>query len=98
MFTKRTVISNSVDEIRAAYLVEMQKFSKWNKGIKYLLIVIDLFRKYGWIEPLKNKKTESVSKAFDNIFKTRKRSPKMVWTDKGCEFISKHFKDFLGKK
>ena len=39
-FTKRAAISNSVDEIWAADLVEMQKFSKWNKGIKYLLMVI----------------------------------------------------------
>ena len=96
-FLKRTVISNGIDEIWAADLVEMQKFSKWNKGIKYLLTVIDIFSKYGWIEPLKNKKTETVSKAFDNIFKTSKRLPKMLWTDKGSEFISKHFKDFLGK-
>ena len=47
----------------------MQKFSKWNKGIKYLLMVIDVFSKYGWIAALKDKKTESVSKAFNNIFK-----------------------------
>ena len=55
-FSKRTVISNSVDEIWAADLVEMQKFSKWDKWIKYLLMVIDVFSKYRWIEPLKNKK------------------------------------------
>ena len=70
-FTKRTVISNSIDEIWAADLVEMQKFSKRNKGIKYLLMVIDVFSKYGWIEGLNNKKTESVSKAFDDIFKKK---------------------------
>ena len=72
----------------------MQKFSKWNKGIKYLLMVIDVFNKYGWIKPLKDKKTETVSKAFDEIFKSSKRLPKMLWTDKGSEFISKHFKSF----
>ena len=75
----------------------MQKFCKWIKGIKYLLIAIDVFSKYGLIEGLNNKKTESVSKAFDNIFKKSKRSPRMLWTDKGSEFISKHFKDFLDK-
>ena len=42
----------------------MQKFSKWNKGIKYLLMVIDVFSKYGWIRGLKDKKTETVSKAY----------------------------------
>ena len=67
-FLKRSVISNGIDETWAADLVEMQKFSKWNKGIKYLLMVIDVFSNlYGWIKPLKNKKTETVSKAFDEI-------------------------------
>ena len=96
-FSKRTVISNGIDKIWAADLVEIQKFSKWNKGIKCLLMVIDIFSKYGWIKPLKDKKTETVSLAFDEIFKS-KRKPTMLWTDKGSEFISKHFKDFLKKK
>ena len=96
-FQKRSVISNGIDDIWAADLVEMQKFSKWNKGIKYLLMVIDVFSKYGWIRGLKDKKTETVSEAFDVIFEDG-RQPKMLWTDKGSEFISKHFKDFLKSK
>ena len=42
---------------------------KWNKDIKYLLMVIDVFSKYVWIKPLRDRQTESVSKAFDEIFK-----------------------------
>ena len=80
-FLKRSVISNWIDEIWAADLVEMQKFSKWNKGIKYLLMVIDVFSKYGWIKPLNNKKTETLVR---HLMKY-----------KGSEFISRHFKDFL---
>ena len=96
-FSKRKVISNGIDKIWSADLVEMQKFSKWNKGIKYLLMVIDVFSKCGWIKPLNDKKTESLSKAFNEIFKKSKRKPQMLWTDKGSEFISKHFKEFLNK-
>ena len=96
-FQKRSVVTNGIDEIWAADLVEMQKFSKWNKGVKYLLMVIDVFSKYGWIRGLKDKKTETVSKAFDDIFKST-RKPRMLWTDKGSEFISKHFKEFLKSK
>lgn len=48
-FTPRRVIVNHIDEMRAADLVDMQKFSKWKKGYKYLLVVIDVFSKYGWI-------------------------------------------------
>ena len=65
--------------------------------MKYLLTVIDVFSKYGWIVALKDKKTESVSSAFDRIFKKSKRKPEKLWTDKGSEFISKHFKEFLKK-
>ena len=97
-FSKRSVISNGIDEIWAADLVAMRKFSKWNKGIKYLLIVINVFSKYGWIKPEpRDKETETVSKAFEKIFKS-KRKPQMLWTDKGSEFISKHFKEFLKTK
>ena len=95
-FSKTLVISKGVDEICSDNLFEMQKFSKWNKGVKYLLMVIDVFGKYGWIKPLRDKNTETFSKAFDEIFK--KRKPQMLWTDKGSEFISKHFKEFLKRK
>ena len=44
---------------------------------------------------MKDKKTERVSLAFDTILKKSKRKPEKLWTDKGSEFISKHFKDFL---
>ena len=50
----------------------MQKLSKWNKGYKYLLMVLDLFSKYGWIVPLKTKTGLEVSKAFESIFKKGK--------------------------
>ena len=96
-FRKRRVISYGVDKIWAADLIEMQKYSKWNKGVKHLLTVIDVFSKYGWIVALKDKKTESVSLAFDLIFEKSKRKPEKLWTDKGSESISKHFKDFLKK-
>ena len=60
---------NHINEIWAADLVAMQQFSKWNKGFKCLLMVIAIFIKYGWIVPLKDKKGETVTKAFQSIFK-----------------------------
>ena len=72
----------------------MQQFSKWNKGYKYLLMIIDVFSKFGWIVPLKNKSGEVVSDAFKNIFKEN-RIPKHLWTDKGKEFYNKNLKDVL---
>ena len=60
-FTRRRVIANHIDEIWCSDLVEMQQFSKWNKGYRYLLMVLDVFSKYGWIVPLKDKKGETVA-------------------------------------
>ena len=74
----------------------MQQFSRWNKGYRYLLMVIDVFSKYGWIVPLKDKKGESVTKAFSEIFKEG-RKPQYLWVDKGKEFYNKHVKDLLEK-
>ena len=54
-FPKRRVIVHNVDDIWCSDLVEMQKLSKWNKGYKYLLMVLDLCSKYDWIVPLKTK-------------------------------------------
>ena len=78
------------------HIVEMQQFSKWNKGYKYLLVVIDVFSKYGWIVPLKNEQGETVKEAFQSIFKDG-RKPQFLWTDKGSEFYNKHVKDLLAK-
>ena len=72
----------------------MGKFSKWKNGARYLLMVIDVFSKFGWIEPLKNKKGETVVKVFKNILKTG-RKPKYLWSDKGVEFYNKGFKTLL---
>ena len=66
-----------------------------NKGYKYLLMVLDIFSKYGWIIPLKTKTGLAVSKALQIIFKENK--PKMLWVDKGKEYYNKNFLDLLAK-
>ena len=95
-FTRRRVIANHIDEIWCSDLVEMQQFSKWNKGYRYLLMVLDVFSKYGWIVPLKDKKGETVAEAFKKIFKEG-RKPQYLWTDKGKEYYNKHVKELLDK-
>ena len=96
-FAKRKVVVKGVDEIWAADLVEMQRFSDWNKGIKYLLMVIDVFSKFGWIEPLQNKKGETMAAAFEKIFKSG-RQPRLLRTDKGKEFYNKNVNQLLSRK
>ena len=71
----------------------MRAFSKYNDGITFLLLVIDVFSKYGWVVPLKNKEGKTVAEAFKNIFKERK--PGKLWTDKGREFYNKDVKELI---
>ena len=71
----------------------MQAFSKFNRGFKYLLAVIDVFSKHGWLIPLKDKTGKSVASALKTIFKERK--PEKMWVDKGKEFYNKDVKDLI---
>ena len=85
-----------IDEGWCSDLVEMQQFSKWNKGYRYLLMVLDVFSKYGWIVPLKDKKGETVAEAFKSIFKEG-RKLQYLCTDKGKEYYNKNLKELLKK-
>ena len=89
------IIVNHIDEIFAADLVEMQKFAKLNKGYRYLLTCIDIFSKFAWVIPLKDKKGINVKNALQKIFKQRKC--KFLWTDRGTEFYNKQVQDLLNE-
>ena len=95
-FVKRTVFAKNVDDIWTADLVDMQPFSRDNKGIKYLLTVIDVFSKYGWIIPLKTKTGSEVADAFRTLFANNK-PPAKLWTDKGTEFYNVNVKKVLNE-
>ena len=64
----------------------MQLISKYNKGFRFLLCVIDGFRKYTWVVPLKDKKGVSTVNAFKKILDKSGRKPNKIWVDKGSEF------------
>ena len=72
----------------------MQSLSKYNKGIKYLLCAIDLFSKYAWVVPIKDKKGTSIVNAFQKII-SKGRKPNKIWVDQGSKFYNIFFKDFL---
>jgi len=61
----------------------MQAFSEFNRGVRYLLTVIDLFSKFGWMLPLKDKTGKSITDPLKEIFKKSNRKPEKLWTDKG---------------
>ena len=91
---RRKVYSSFRDNIWGTYLANMQSLSKCNKGIKYLLCAIDLFSKYAWFVPIKDKKGISIVNEFKKIISDG-RKPNKLWVDKGSEYYNKSFKDFL---
>ena len=104
-FEKRKVQAAFKDNIWGADLADMQLLSKYNKGIRFLLCVIDNFSKYAWAVPLKNKKGISIVKAFQIILKQSNRrakgtkaqhiKPNKIWVDKGSKFYNAFFKKWL---
>ena len=75
----------------------MQLVSKFNKGIRFLLCVIDIYSKYAWVVPLKDKKGVTIVNAFPKILVDSKRKPNKIWVDKGREFYNKSIKSWLEK-
>ena len=92
-FKKRKLCSSFRDKIWGVDLADMQSLSKHNKEIKYLLCAIDLFSKYAWVVPIKDKKGTSIVNAFKKII-SEERKPNKIWVDQG-EFYNNSFKDFL---
>ena len=73
----------------------MQLISKFNKGFSFLLCVIDIYSKYTWVVPLKDKKSVSIANAFQSILKKSNTKPNKIWVDKGSKFYNSSFKKWL---
>ena len=89
------VYSGFKDNIWGADLADMQLISKFNKGFRFLLCVIDIFNKYTWVVPLKDKKGVSIVDAFQNILYDSDRKTNKIWVDKGSEFYNNSIKKWL---
>ena len=89
---KTKVYSSFRDNIWGADLADMQLISKSNKRFRFLLCVIDIYSKYAWVIPLKDKKRISIVNGFQKILKEYNRKPNKIWVDKGSEFCNNSFK------
>lgn len=84
------------DETWQADLVEMQPYSRENKGFRYMLTVIDVFSKFAWAIPVKSKTGKDVTAAMKSIL-DKKRVPKNLNTDRGKEFYNSEFQNLMKK-
>ena len=83
------VYSGYKGNIWGADLADIQLISKFNKGFRFLLCVINIYSKYAWVVPLKDKNGVSIVNAFQKILKEDKwRKPNKIWVGKGSEFYN----------
>ena len=76
-------------------IAEMESLSSRNKNVKYLLCFINVFAKYVWVKPLKDKKSKTVLNAFIKIVNESNRKPNKLWFDQGSEFYNKLMQEWL---
>ena len=94
-FKKRTVYSGFKNNIWGDHLADMELISKFDKVFRFLLCVIDIFSKYTWVVPLKDKKGITITNYFQKILKESNRKPNKVWVGKGSEFYNSSVKKWL---
>ena len=87
--------SSFKDDIWGIGLADIQLINKYNKGIRNLLCAIDLFSKYAYVVPLKDKKGITIANGFQSLLENSKRKPNKIWVDQGSEFYNTHFKKWL---
>ena len=75
----------------------MRVISKFNKGFRFLLCVIDIYSKYAWVIPLKDKKVITITNAFQKILNESARKPNNLWVDQGSALSTRSLKTWLEK-
>ena len=93
-FQRSRVIISGIDDQFDADLASFIPYSDDNDGYKYLLVVIDIFSRYAWIEPIKDKTANEIVKAFNKII-SEGRIPHRLRTDGATDFTSKKFQDYV---
>ena len=89
---RKAIITKGIDDLWDVDLADVSNLTQHNKDIHFLLVVIDVFSKHLWVEPLPNKTHDSVLKGFQNIFDKTPRRPTLLRTDKGKEFTNRWVK------
>ena len=98
-FRRNYTFASGIDKQWQADLVDMAKLKHFNNGYRYILTCIDIFSKYAWAIPLKRKTAGDMVDAFKKLFKQAgNRSPQLLQTDAGTEFLAKPVQALLKRK
>jgi hypothetical protein len=95
-FRRNVILVHGVDEQFQADLADISFLAKWNGGVHFLLTCVDVFSKYAWVVPMKDKTAEVTRDAFERIF--RERKPIQLMTDRGREFENHIVFDYMKKQ
>ena len=93
-FRRNRVIVGGLNAQWDVDIAFLDNIEKYNNGVKFLLVCIDVFSRYLRIEPLKSKTTSAVISGLQNIF-ARGQKPRCIRHDMGSEFVSNKFDRFL---
>ena len=96
-FQRGRVIVSGIDDQWDADLASFAHDADQNDGYRYLLVVIDIFSRHAWIEPIKDKTAKEIVQAFNKILR-KGRKPRRLRTDAAKDFTSKGFQDNLKVK
>lgn len=94
-FKRNPIIATHIDAQWQGDLAEMGNLAKWNDGVRYLLVLIDVVSKYVWVEPLKSKAGPTTLAGFKRIWSKTERRPEKLQTDDGTEFVYKGVQNML---
>ena len=95
-FKRESIIVGKIGEQWDTDLMVFDKLSRYNKGYKYLVVFIDLFSRYLWIQPLKTKTPDEMVQAMKKVFATTPK-PQTIRSDQGKEYTGKKIQDFFEK-
>jgi transposase InsO family protein len=92
-FPRNPYTVTNIDDVWEMDLADLTSLSKYNDGNKFLLNIIDVFSRYTWSVPLKDKTGASVTTPLKTLFKSRQ--PLILQSDKGTDFLNKTVQRYL---
>ena len=95
-FPRNPYTVTNIDDVWEADVSDLNSLSKYNNNYKYLFCVIDVFSRYAWIVPLKDKRGNSITTALKSLFRDRK--PITIQSDKGTEFVNATVQQYLKRQ
>jgi hypothetical protein len=97
-FLRSKIFAAGPNSLWESDLTFVDKMKRYNDGVKYLLVVVDVFSKVAAVEPLKNKSAKSTAMAFEKIIRRlMKKVPEKLRTDRGTEYNNSTFRRLMTK-